>query len=90
MVVLYLYHYGEYETRTICAAYLSHANALLQSRSFTSRDEAQAKASLLLSMAAHFNFEGKWDDIERLNMEAVRIRGELFGENNLSTLVWPI
>jgi tetratricopeptide (TPR) repeat protein len=86
MVISHLYPYGRYETRAICAAYLSHAHAILQAGEFISRDEAQAKASLIHRMAAYFDFEGQWGDAERLNLEAVRIRRGVLGENNISTL----
>ncbi|KAI9148693.1 Kinesin light chain [Paramyrothecium foliicola] len=86
MVVSHLYPYGQYETRAICAAYLSHAHAILEAGEFRSRDEAEAIASLLHCMAAYFDFEGQWGDAEVLNLEAVRIRREIFGENHLSTL----
>jgi hypothetical protein len=85
MVISQLYPYGQYETRTICAAYLSHAQAILQARQFRLREEAQA--SLLHRMAAYFDFEGQWGDAETLNLEAVRIRQEFLGEDDTSTLV---
>jgi hypothetical protein len=37
-------------------------------------------------MADYFSFEGKWSDAEGLNIEATRIKREMFGESNLSTL----
>ncbi|KAI9148687.1 Enniatin synthetase [Paramyrothecium foliicola] len=86
MVVSHLYPYGKYETRITCAAYLSHANTILRAGIFALRDEAEAKASLLHCMAAYFMFEGKWIDAKALNMGALRIRRELFGENDPSTL----
>ncbi|KEY74844.1 hypothetical protein S7711_09938 [Stachybotrys chartarum IBT 7711] len=84
--------YGSYDMHrlvqlvTLCAAYLSYAHAILQAGEFASKDKAQAKASLLHCMAAYFNFEGQWGDAERLNLGAVRIRRENFGENDTSTL----
>ncbi|KEY71346.1 hypothetical protein S7711_10245, partial [Stachybotrys chartarum IBT 7711] len=86
LILSHLYPYGTYETRTTCGAYLSHANAMLQSCKFRSEEEAEAKASLLRCMAGYFSFEGKWSDAEGLNIEATRIRRELFGESNPSTL----
>jgi tetratricopeptide (TPR) repeat protein len=86
IAISHLYPYGQYETRTVCAAYLSHANAMLKAGDLTSRDEAQATASLLHCMAGYFDFEGQWSAAERLNLEAVRIRREIFGDNDTSTL----
>ncbi|KFA55625.1 hypothetical protein S40293_10059 [Stachybotrys chartarum IBT 40293] len=67
-------------------SYDMHRLVQLVTREFASKDEAQAKASLLHCMAAYFNFEGQWGDAEGLNLEAVRIRRENFGENDTSTL----
>jgi hypothetical protein len=86
MVISRLYPYGQYETRTTSAAYLSHAHAILQSGKFILRAEAEAKAYLLHCMAAHFNFEGEWGNAETLNLEAVRIRKGLFGVDDPDTL----
>ncbi|KAH7304549.1 hypothetical protein B0I35DRAFT_149874 [Stachybotrys elegans] len=86
LVVSHLYPYGTYETRTTCAAYLSHANSVLRLCEFKSEEEAEAKASLLHCMAGYLSFEGKWSDAEGLNIEARRLRTDLFGESNHSTL----
>jgi tetratricopeptide (TPR) repeat protein len=86
MVVSSLYPQGGYETRTVCAAYLPHAYAILQSGDFTLNDELEAKASLLHCIATYLNFEGKWDNAESLALEAMQIRQELFGEYDISTL----
>ncbi|KAH7303371.1 hypothetical protein B0I35DRAFT_365076, partial [Stachybotrys elegans] len=86
LVVSHLYPYGTYETRTTCAAYLSHAKSVLRLCEFKSEEEAKAKASLLHCMAGYFSFEGKWSDAEELNIEAKRLRTDLFGESNPSTL----
>ena len=86
LMLAHVYPYGTYESRTTCAAYLSHANAVLQSCSFESKDEAEAKASLLHRMAAYIAFEGNWDVAEALNVEATRIRRQLFGEDHPDTL----
>ncbi|KAI9155124.1 Kinesin light chain [Paramyrothecium foliicola] len=85
-VISSLYPYGGYETRTVCAAYLSHANTVLQAGRFTSRNEAEAKATLMHRMAAYCNFEGWWDKAEMLSLEAVRIRGEVIGKKDPQTL----
>jgi hypothetical protein len=44
------------------------------------------KASLLHRIAAYFDFEGRQGDTEEPNIKAVRIRRELFGGNDPSTL----
>lgn len=56
MTVSEMYPYGKYETRTTCAALLSHANAVLH---VDGSEQNGAKASLLHCIAAYFNFEGK-------------------------------
>ncbi|KAL6900028.1 hypothetical protein GGI43DRAFT_406131 [Trichoderma evansii] len=86
MTVSEMYPYGTYETRTKCAAYLSHANAVLQLDGLKSRDENEAKASLLYCIAAYFNFEGKWSQAEMFNIEAREIRRELLGHDHPDTL----
>lgn len=63
-----------------------YANAVLQSCKFRSEEEAKVNASLFHCMAGYFSFEGKWSDAEGLNIEATRIRREMFGESNPSTL----
>ncbi|PTB40369.1 hypothetical protein M441DRAFT_459641 [Trichoderma asperellum CBS 433.97] len=72
-----MYPFGKYETRTKCAAYLSHANAVLQLDGPKSRDENEAKASLL-----HW----KWSHAEMFNIEAREIRRGLLGHDHLDTL----
>ncbi|EHK42483.1 hypothetical protein TRIATDRAFT_293811 [Trichoderma atroviride IMI 206040] len=86
MMVSKMYPNGEYETRTKCSAYLSHANAVLQLDGLTSRDENKARASLLHCIAAYFDFEGKWSQAEMFNIEARDIRRELFGHDHPDTL----
>lgn len=76
MTVSHMYPYGKYETRTTCAAYLSHANAVLRLGGLQSRDEAEARASLLHCVAAYFSFEGKWSNAENLLIKASKIREE--------------
>jgi tetratricopeptide (TPR) repeat protein len=87
LMMSHLYPFGTYKTRTTCGLYLSHANAVLQASKFTSKDEAEAKASLLNSMGGYFIFEGKWGDAEAANIEATRIRRELFGHSHPDTLM---
>ncbi|GFP58624.1 kinesin light chain [Trichoderma asperellum] len=86
MTVSEMYPYGKYETRTECAAYLPHANAVLQLDGLTSRDENKARASLLHCIAAYFDFEGKWSQAEMFNIEARDIRRELLGHDHPDTL----
>ncbi|KAH7146098.1 hypothetical protein EDB81DRAFT_856613 [Dactylonectria macrodidyma] len=86
MTVSYMYPHGKYETRAICAAYLSHANAVLRLSGLNSRHEAKAKASLLRHMAGYFRFEGKWRNAEKLMKEAVEIREQELGADHPSTL----
>ncbi|KAM0252581.1 hypothetical protein ACHAQJ_007618, partial [Trichoderma viride] len=86
MTVSEMYPFGKYETRTKCAAYLSHANAVLQLDGLKSRDENEAKAYLLYNIAAYFDFEGKWSQAEMFNIEAREIRRELLGHDHLDTL----
>ncbi|KAH7111687.1 hypothetical protein B0J13DRAFT_271862 [Dactylonectria estremocensis] len=86
MTVSHMYPYGTYETRTTCAAYLSHANTVLRLGGLQSRDETEAKASLLHCVAGYFDFEGKWSNAEKLGIEATRIREELLGPGHPSTL----
>jgi hypothetical protein len=82
-----LYPYGTYKTRATYAAYLSHANIVLRSCDSGSRDEAEAKASLLHCIAAYLRFEGLWDNAEPLNIEGIRIRKELFSEDHPDILI---
>ncbi|KAL5085051.1 hypothetical protein Trisim1_010951 [Trichoderma cf. simile WF8] len=86
MTVSKMYPRGEYETRTKCAAYLSHANAVLQLNGLKSKDEKKARASLLYCIAAYFNFEGKWSQAEMFHTEAREIRRELLGADHRDTL----
>ncbi|QYS99511.1 hypothetical protein H0G86_006637 [Trichoderma simmonsii] len=86
LIVSNMYPRGEYETRTKCAAYLSHANAVLQLNGLKSKDEKKARASLLSRIAEYFNFEGKWSQAEMLHTEAIKIRRELLGADHRDTL----
>lgn len=86
MAISSLYPYGTFETRATCVALLPHANSVLGSGGFLSRDEAKAKASLLHCMASYFGFEGKWSHAERLSLEAYEIQNKLWGEDHPSTL----
>ncbi|KAK4060877.1 hypothetical protein Trihar35433_9802 [Trichoderma harzianum] len=86
MTVSNMYPYGEYETRTKCAAYLSHANAVLHLNGLKSKDEKKARASLLYCIADYFNFEGKWSQAEMFHTEAREIRRELLGADHRDTL----
>ncbi|KAH6970347.1 hypothetical protein BKA56DRAFT_735956 [Ilyonectria sp. MPI-CAGE-AT-0026] len=86
MTVSHMYPYGTYETRTLCAAYLAHANNVLRLGGLRSKDQAEAKASLLHCIAGYLDFEGKWSEAEELSIEAVKIREELFGADDPDTL----
>ncbi|KAL7796270.1 hypothetical protein V8C43DRAFT_304161 [Trichoderma afarasin] len=86
MTVSNMYPYGEYENRTKCAAYLSHANAVLHLNGLKSKDEKKARASLLYCIADYFNLEGKWSQAEMFHTEAREIRRELLGADHLDTL----
>ncbi|KAM6483909.1 hypothetical protein HDV62DRAFT_389029 [Trichoderma sp. SZMC 28011] len=86
MTVSNMYPYGQYETRTKCAAYLSHANAVLHLNGLKSKDEKKARASLLYCIADYFNFEGKWSQAEMFHTEAREIRRELLGADHRDTL----
>ncbi|KAK4068242.1 uncharacterized protein Triagg1_7485 [Trichoderma aggressivum f. europaeum] len=86
MTVSKMYPFGKYETRTKCAAYLSHANAVLQLNGLQSRDENIARAYLLHSIAAYFEIEGKWSQAEVFITESIEIRRELLGADDLDTL----
>ncbi|KAL6821948.1 hypothetical protein J3E69DRAFT_339611 [Trichoderma sp. SZMC 28015] len=87
MTVSKMYPYGEYETRTKCAKYLSHANAVLHlNNGLKSKDEKKARASLLYRIAQYFNLEGKWSQAEMFHTEAREIRRELLGADHRDTL----
>ncbi|KAL7912616.1 hypothetical protein GGI35DRAFT_440713 [Trichoderma velutinum] len=86
MTVSEMYPFGTYETRATCAALLSHANAVLQLDGLKSREENEAKASLLHCVAGFFRFQGKWSIAETFNREARDIRKELLGHDHPDTL----
>nr|WNZ75487.1 hypothetical protein [Trichoderma harzianum] len=81
-----MYPNSGYKTRTKCAKYLSHANAVLQLHGLKSKDGEEARASLLLRIARHFKMEGKWSQAEILNLETTEIRRRLFGADHPRTL----
>lgn len=60
MIVLEMYPFGKYETWIKCAAYLLHANAVLQLDGLILKDENKARVSFLYCIAVYFDFEGKW------------------------------
>uniref|UniRef100_A0A8H7NHF5 DUF7779 domain-containing protein n=1 Tax=Bionectria ochroleuca TaxID=29856 RepID=A0A8H7NHF5_BIOOC len=86
LTVSHVYPYGVYETRAICARYLSHASTVLQLSGLSSKDEAEAKASLYHCIAGYYMFEGKWTNAETSSAEAVKIREEVLGANHPDTL----
>lgn len=98
--VSHMYPFGDkFETQTECAAFLSHANSVLQLGGFGLRDDADVKAILLHCIASYFFFRGKWSDAEKLSIEAIEIRKEIWGEdhpntlasiNNLATIFWKL
>ncbi|KAH8734057.1 hypothetical protein BGZ61DRAFT_504150 [Ilyonectria robusta] len=75
-----------FENQTQCAMFLSHANSVLRLDGVGSRDDDDAKATLLNCIAGYFSFGGQWSDAEKLNIEAVEIRKEIWGEDHPKTL----
>ncbi|KAH8894724.1 hypothetical protein GQ53DRAFT_780118 [Thozetella sp. PMI_491] len=51
-----------------------------------SRYEMAGKATLLHRASAYFYYKGQWKDAERLQLEAVKLKREVLGEEDPSTL----
>ena len=80
------YPFGEHESRTICRAYLPHANAVLELEGTGSRDERLARAELLHCVAGFSDYQGLWKKAEDLWREAKELRTELLGVEHINTL----
>ncbi len=86
LVVSQAYPYGSYENRVICSALLPHVYAVLRLESTGSKDERLARASLLRCAAGFFSYQGQWNDAEKFQLQARRLRREVLGEEHPSTL----
>ncbi len=86
LIVSDCYPYGKYENWAVCSAYLAHAHTVLGGEGTGSRNEKTAKATLLHSVAAFFDSQGRWTDAERFQLEAIELRKEVLGSEHPSTL----
>ena len=86
LVASQAYPYGNYEHRAICSAFLPHVYAVLRLEITRSRDEMLARASLLHCAAGFFSYQGQWNDAEKFQLQARRLRREVLGEEHPSTL----
>ncbi|KND89201.1 Protein SERAC1 [Tolypocladium ophioglossoides CBS 100239] len=86
MTISHLFPFGEFETRSVCAAYLSHAYGIVRLGEFETEDEAKAKASLLHCMAGYLNFEGRWAEAELLFVQVMETTRRVLGVEHPSTL----
>ncbi|RSM17674.1 hypothetical protein CDV31_003444 [Fusarium ambrosium] len=90
------YPYGHFEDIPTCSAYLAHAYAVLNSDDIDSQTEKKStdsetedklvKASLRHRVGGFFLFQGRYDEAERLQREAIRTREELLGAEHPETL----
>ncbi|KEY70194.1 hypothetical protein S7711_03414 [Stachybotrys chartarum IBT 7711] len=81
-----IYPYGTCQTRTTCATYLPHANAVLKSAEFIPKHEFKTKAILLHRIATFHQHEGRRAEAETLYTEAINLRRKLYGNSNNSML----
>ena len=86
LAVSHIYPLGNYENRSICTAYLPHVDAVLKLEGTGARDENLARASLLHRVAGLYDYQGQWKDAEKLQAQAVELRGGLLGEEHPLTL----
>ncbi|KFA46183.1 hypothetical protein S40293_03804 [Stachybotrys chartarum IBT 40293] len=85
-VMSQIYPYGTCQTRTTCATYLPHANAVLKSAEFIPKHEFKTKAILPHRIATFHQHEGRWAEAETLYTEAINLRRKLYGNSNNSML----
>ena len=81
-----LFPYAEYETRAECAAYLSHANALLPLDKSPSREELKARAFLLHNIAAYLRYEGRYAEAEERSKQGVILKKGLYESDDPSLM----
>ena len=86
LVVSQAFPYGSYENWVIYSAFLLHVYAVLGPESTRSKDERRARASLLHHAAGFFSYQGQWNDVEKFQLYARRLRREVLGEEHPSTL----
>ncbi|KJZ69702.1 hypothetical protein HIM_10908 [Hirsutella minnesotensis 3608] len=86
LTVSQMYPFGRFENRTVCSAYLPHANAVLKIEVSGLGDGEKVKASLLHCVASYLDFEGKWSDAEKLSVDAIEARKRVLGEEHPETL----
>ncbi|KAJ4267002.1 hypothetical protein NW762_003100 [Fusarium torreyae] len=80
------YPYGQFETREVCLKYLPHAYAVLENEGTNSREGKEERARLLHCMAGYFLYEGRWNEAEQCQIEAVKLKTEVLGEEHPNTL----
>src|SRR5690606_10216220 len=91
LAVSHAYPFGNYENWATCRRYLPHAYAVLEFKGTGSKDEEVARASLLLNVAWFLQSQGQWKDAERLQVEAVNLRRNIFGADHpytLTSMAW--
>ncbi|KAH7304614.1 kinesin light chain [Stachybotrys elegans] len=80
LVVSHLYPYGTYETRTTCAAYLSHANSVLR------LSDHPDTLTIMANLASTYRDQGRWEEAEKLFVQVMETRKTKLGEDHPSTL----
>lgn len=80
------YPYGSYENWAVCSNYLPHVNAVLQAERTGSQEEMTAKATLLHNTSVYLMHQCRWEEAERLLLEAVQIRQAALGFDQTLTM----
>jgi tetratricopeptide (TPR) repeat protein len=86
LAVSHAFPFGTYDNWVVCNAYLPHVYSVLKFEGTGSRDEQVGKAGLLHCVAGYFQYRGQWADSENLLLEAVKLRREILGSEDPSTL----
>jgi len=89
MVVSSAFPFVDFENWETCRRYLPHVYAVLKHDSKGRResmDERIAMAALFHAAGAYLSSQGWWKEAEKLQREAVELRTELLGDENVDTL----
>ncbi|KAK7419112.1 hypothetical protein QQZ08_010982 [Neonectria magnoliae] len=80
------YPFGRFESQEICLKYLPHAYSVLKTSETGSRDEKIRKACLLHNVAGYFFYQGRWKEVEELEVRVIEMRKRVLGEEHPDTL----
>ena len=79
--------YGFFESWSTCRLYLPHAEAVLRSTSFESKNFVLlARATLLLNMSSYFRMQGQYEASQRGAEESMHLFERLYGREHEDTL----